>query len=110
MTEAYLRLCGYGSRDILGWTPTTRLLHDLNHYGDQAEGDLELMRDECGVSFAGFDFSRHFPEEFSLHARILECRHILRFIGAGRIVSRVYGTYDPLRFLDIEIALSRGHW
>ncbi len=109
-TEAYLRLCGYSSREINQWTSTTRLLHDLNIYGDQAEDDLEVMRDECGVSFENFEFSRYFPEEFSLHAHLLGYRSLLRAVGAGRVVARVYAAYDPLIFNDIETALSRGHW
>lgn len=110
MTRAYLRLCGYSSREIARWISTTRLLHDLNVYGNQAEDDLEVMRDECGVSFAHFEFSRYFPEEFSLHAHLLGYRGLLRAVGAGRVVARVYASYNPLMFDDIEVALSQGHW
>jgi hypothetical protein len=95
-TGAYLRLCGYSIREIARWTSTTRLLHDLNIYGDKADDDLEVMRDECGVSFENFQFSRYFPEEFSLHAHVPGYRGLLRAVGAGRIITRVYATYDPL--------------
>ena len=78
LCRSYLLLCGYSAGEISEWSPTTRLFHDLCWYGDRAEDDLLVMRDECGVSFDNFVFERYFPEEFSFHAHIVSYEDVLR--------------------------------
>ena len=60
----YLKRCGQPEREIAQYNGDTRMFHDLDIYGDIAEGFMEELRDHYHVDLFGFEFWKFFPDEF----------------------------------------------
>lgn len=98
-----LKKCGVSNRLIKNCTRKTRLLHDLNIYGDVAESLIEMLEKDHGVNILYFDFQKYFPEEFfgeNLIGKIL-----FRIVPFTIMIEKRKSKYNLLTLIQIENAI-----
>jgi len=98
-----LKKCGVSNRLIENCTRKTRLLHDLNIYGDVAEGFIEILEQDHNVNILCFDFQKYFPEEF--FGENLISKILFRMIPLAIIIEKRKSKYYPLTLTQIENAI-----
>lgn len=98
-----LKKCGVSNKLIRNCTRKTRLLHDLNIYGDVAESLIEILEKDHGVNILYFDFQKYFPEEF--FGENLIKKILFRVIPLTIIIEKRKSKYNPLTLAQIENAI-----
>lgn len=110
LTSAYLKKCRYPAAKIGSWASETRLLHDLGLCGDDVLDEFKILQDEFGIDLSDFEFKRYFPSEFSMDAYFITIRRLLRAVGLGKIVDRIYDKYREVSLGMIESTIRQRKW
>lgn len=98
-----LKKCGVSNKLIKNCTRKTRLLHDLNIYGEVAESLMEILEKDHGVNIFYFNFQKYFPEEF--FGENLISKILFRMIPLTIIIEKRKSKYNPLTLTQIENAI-----
>jgi len=82
IVRKYLKSCGLRNNRINRCTLETRLYHDLDIYGDEAEGYMDALVNLYHVDLTDFVFEKYFPPEF-IGRNVLERTliHAVPFVG-----------------------------
>ncbi len=84
------------------------MYHDLNLYGDVAEGYMEVLAEHYRVDLSGFEFKRFFPLEFAGKNQLIRVLFwIVPFAGNA---ARKNDEYLPLTLEMIESAIRTKRW
>lgn len=97
----FLKRAGYSNSRIDTMCPETRLLQDLRLAGDNLLDTLELLRDQFGVDFSDFDWSKYTPSEAQYRFNVLG-----RLIGAQKKLE----SFEPITLSMVARALHLKRW
>ncbi|PRG39075.1 hypothetical protein C6T68_09900 [Burkholderia multivorans] len=104
----YLKQCGFSKRVITKCTLDTRLYHDLEVYGDVAEGCITVLCEQYHVDISGFEFDKYFPPEFVGENPFI--RTLLWAVPFLGWTVRRRGKYSALTMRMIDNAIRTGRW
>jgi hypothetical protein len=104
----YLKRCGLSERQIARCSEATRMYHDLDLYGDIAEGCMEVLAKDYRVDLSGFEFEKFFPSEFAGKSRLTG--FLLQLVPFAGKAARQRGVYLPLTLGMIGGAIRTGRW
>lgn len=104
----YLKRCGLSERKIARCNGGTRMYHDLDLYGDIAEGCMELLAKDYHVDLSGFEFEKFFPPEFV--GKNMLTGFLLQLVPFAGRAARQRGVYLPLTLEMIDGAMRAERW
>lgn len=84
------------------------MYHDLDLYGDIAEGCMELLAKDYRVDLSGFEFEKFFPSEFVGNNRFTA--FLLQLVPFAGKIARQRGNYLPLTLELIDRAIRTKRW
>ncbi|GHU12339.1 hypothetical protein FACS1894185_6680 [Betaproteobacteria bacterium] len=107
---ACLKEWGYPFTEISLLTNETRLLHDLDMWGDDILEFFEMLQEEFGVDFSSFQMEKYFPLEFSKEGNVLVDRALCFAFFWKKAVERVLNKYPEVTLGMISDIIKEKKW
>lgn len=104
LTNSFLKKLGYNEKAQQKFSGSTRLFHDLEWYGDDAEGLIIILKD-MGVDLSEFNFHDYFPAEYPSKFPI-----IYSLLPIPRKFFEDTEAFKPVTLSMIERSLTSGIW